>query len=103
VFLTQFVQWQGNEGGEEEGNESERDWVVLPCAVAALPSGEAFDEGDDAFEIEKNKSENSACLDNDGVHLPIRIVERDTHCGFGDPEMRGRTDRKKFGEALNDA
>jgi hypothetical protein len=77
--------------------------VVLPCAIAALTTGEAFDEGDDALKVKENESENRASLNDDGVHLPIRIVERDAHCSFGDAEMRGRTDGKKFGEALNDA
>jgi len=56
-----------------------------------------------AFEIKKKKSEDSAGLDDDGVHLPIRVVERDSHRGFSEAKMRGRTNRKKFGQALNNA
>ncbi len=71
--------------------------MVLPGTIAALAAWEAFDEGDDAFEIKKHKSEDGACLNYDRVHLPVRIVQGDAHCGLGDAKMRGRTDRKKFG------
>ncbi len=67
------------------------------------PRGKALDEADDAFEIEKKKCEDGANLNDDGVHLPIRVVERDMHCCFRDTQMRGGTDRKKLGQALNDS
>jgi hypothetical protein len=71
--------------------------MVLPGAIAALAAGKAFDEGNDALEIKKKKSEDGAGLDDDGVHLPICIVEWNAHRGFGEAKVRGRTNRKKFG------
>ena len=79
VLFTHLVQGQRDDRGEGEGDESERDGVVHPGAVAAFAARKAFDEGDDAFEIEKKKSEDGAGLDDDGVHLPISVVERDVH------------------------
>jgi hypothetical protein len=46
---------------------------------------------------------NGAGLNDDGVHLRIRIVERETHRCFGDAQMRSGTDGKKLGQALNDS
>ena len=53
--------------------------MVCPGAVAAFATGKTPDEADDALEIEKKKSEDGAHLDDDGVHLPVGVVEGDAH------------------------
>ena len=103
ISFAPLVQGQGNDRSAEEGNQREGDGVIYPGAVAALALGKASDEADDALEIEQHQREDRAGLDDDGVHLPVRIVQRDLHDRFGDAQMRGGTDGQKLGQALDDA
>jgi hypothetical protein len=103
MLLAHFVERQGDDGSKEEGDEGKRYWMVFPGAVAAFAAWKALDEADNTFEIKKKKCEDGADLNNDGVHLPIRVIERDMHGCFSNTQMRGGTDGKKLGQALNDS
>jgi hypothetical protein len=42
-------------------------------------------------------------LNDDGVHLPVGIIEGDFHQRFGDAQVRRRADREKLGQAFHNA
>jgi hypothetical protein len=77
--------------------------VVEDVSVAVFTGGEGAEELDDAAHEEEAEGEDGAELDDNGVHLPVGIVEGDVHERFGDAEVGGGTDGKEFGETLNDA
>ena len=65
--------------------------------VAALAVGKSSNEFDDARPKVNRQAEDCAQLDDDGKHLPVAIAKIDAQERFGDAQMRGRADGKKFG------
>src|SRR6516162_9119418 len=72
-------------------------------AIASFAARKCAHEFENAAEVEQEQGQNGAGLDDDRVHLPVSVVEVDLHQRFGDAQVRGGTDRKKFGEPLNNA
>ena len=103
MLLAQLVQRQGNNRSADECDQRQRNRMIRPSLVAALAARKALDERNNAPKIKKDEGEDGPGLDDDRVHLPVRIIERDAHRGFGNAQMRSRTDRQKFGQALNNA
>ncbi len=103
VLLAPLVQQQGGNRGEDEGDGGERDGMSQPVAVAAFAPGKGAEELDDAAEEEQAQGQDGAQLDDDGVHLPVRIVQRNLHQSFGNAQVRRRADRQKLGQAFHDA
>ena len=67
------------------------------CAVAALAAGKSGEECCDAAAEIYGQAKNCAQLDDDGIHLPVAIVEsqiggqaRDVQQRFREPQVRGR-------------
>jgi len=77
--------------------------MVEPVTVAVFALGEGADEVHDAAQKEDHQGQDGAQLDDDGVHLPVGVVERDLHQRFGDAQVRRRADRQKFGQAFHNA
>ena len=71
-------------------------------AIAAFPARKCAPELKDSSQVEQEERQDSARLDDDRVHLPIRIVEIDFHQGFGNSQMGRGTDRQEFSQPLND-
>ena len=77
--------------------------MVEPVAVAIFALGKGAHETDDAAQEEQQQRQNRAQLNDDGVHLPIGVIQRNLHQRFGDAQVRRRADRKKFGQAFHNA
>src|SRR5579864_6012899 len=70
-------------------------------AVTALTAREGRKEfGDTAPEINR-QAQDRAQLNHDGIHLPVAIGEADVQQRFREAQMRGGTDRQKFGQAFD--
>jgi hypothetical protein len=103
VLFAPFVQQQGGRRGEGEGDESEGDGMVEPGAVAVFAAGKGAHEAGDAPQEQKHEGQDGAQLNDDGVHLPVRVVERDLHERFSNAQVCRGADGKEFGEAFHDA
>ena len=56
---------------------------MIPESVfAVFAAGESADEFDDAAGKKQSEREDGAELDDDGVHLPVRVVEADVEERF---------------------
>ncbi len=73
------------------------------CAVAVLAPGKGAQEADDAAQEEQQERQDRAQLDDDGVHLPVGVVEGDIHERFGNAQVRRGADGKELGQAFHDA
>ena len=58
----------------DKGDDGEGDGMVQRGPVATLASWEAFQEAYDSLEKQEYEGEDRPCLDDDGVHLPVRIL-----------------------------
>jgi hypothetical protein len=76
--------------------------MVPEVVLAVFAAGEGTDKFDDAAGKEQSESEDGAELDDDGVHLPVRVVEADIEEGFADAQVSGGTNGEKLGKALDD-
>src|ERR1700730_12682759 len=94
---------EGRYRDADEGDERERERMIQRGAIARLTFGEGADEFEDAPDEEEEERENGAKLDDDGVHLPVRIAEVDVEQRFRDPQVGGRADGQKFRQSLDDA
>jgi hypothetical protein len=103
MLVTPFVEKKSGDGGEGERNEGERDGVIEPGAVAVFAARKGADELDDAAEKQQRESKDGAKLNDDGVHLPVGVVEGDLHEAFGNAEMCCRADWQELGQAFHDA
>ena len=74
-----------------------------PVAVAVFAPGEGTEKADNPAQEEQQERQNRAQLDDDGVHLPVSVIEGDVHESFGDAQMRRRADRQELGQAFHDA
>ena len=90
VLVAPFMQKKRRHGGEAECYEGERNGVGEPVAVAILPARKGAHEFDDAAQEKQGECKDCAELDDDGVHLPVGVVERNLHEGFSDSQMRRR-------------
>jgi hypothetical protein len=72
-----------------------------PVAAAVVALGKRAEEVDDAGKEQDDERDDGAELDDDGVHLPVGIVEGNPHERFGYAQVRGRANRKKLGQAFN--
>ena len=72
-------------------------------AVAVFASGKGAQETADAAQEKKQEGQDGAQLNDDGVHLPVGVVEGDPHESFSDAQVGCRADGKEFGEAFHDA
>jgi hypothetical protein len=52
---------------------------------------------------EQAKRQDGAQLNDDGVHLPVGVIQRNLHQSFGNAQMRRRADRQKLGQAFHNA
>ena len=103
VFADDLGEQEGRYRGAYERDERERERMVQRGAVTGLARGEGADEFEDAPDEEEEERENGAELNDDGVHLPVRIGEVDVEQRLRDPQVRGRADGQKLREALDDA
>src|SRR5437868_9102531 len=69
--------------------------------VAALTGGESAEKFEDAIPKINRQRQDRAELNHDGVHLPERIAQRQLKQRFHNPQMRSRTDRKKFSDTFD--
>jgi hypothetical protein len=83
---------EGGDCGADKGDEREREGMVERGAIAALALWKGPNEFEDAAHKEEDEREDGTELDDDGVHLPVRIGQVDVEQRFGDPQVRGRTD-----------
>ncbi len=88
ILFAPFVQQQSGSRRESEGDEGEGDGVIEPGAVAVFAFGKGAEKLDDARQEEKTKSQDCAQLDDDGVHLPVGVIERNLHQSFRDAQVR---------------
>jgi hypothetical protein len=63
--------------------------VIEDGPVTFFAAGKGAQESDDAAQEEQTERKNGAQLDDDCVHLPVRIVEWKLHERFGDAQVRG--------------
>jgi hypothetical protein len=49
----------------------------------------------------RERNEDRAGLNDDRVHLPVRIVHGDLHERFNDPQMCRRTDGQELGKTFD--
>jgi hypothetical protein len=77
--------------------------MVEPGAVSAFAPGEGANKADDAAEEEQAEGEDGAQLDDDGVHLPVGVIQGNLHQSFGNAQMRRRANRQKLGQAFHNA
>src|SRR5579863_6691337 len=75
--------------------------MVQPSTVAVFASGKGPDKSEDAFQIQQEEGKDGSRLNDDGVHLPIRVVEWDVHQGFANAKVGRGTDRQELGQALH--
>jgi hypothetical protein len=101
--LPPFVQQQCGRRCEGKGNKGEGDGMVHPGAGAVFALGKRADKLDDAAEEQEREGQDCAQLNNDGVHLPVGVVQRDLHQPLGDAQVGRRTNGEKLGQAFNDA
>jgi len=88
--------------GADKSREGEGEGMVPDGVLAVFTAGKGADKFDDAAGKEQGESEDGAELDDDGVHLPVGIVEADLEERFADAQMGCGTDGEEFGEALDD-
>jgi hypothetical protein len=74
-----------------------------PGFVACLTFRKRVKKIYDAFEKKQQQRKNGARLNHDGVHLPVRVVERDVHQRLRDAEVRRGTDWQKLRQSFDDA
>ena len=84
-------------GGADKGNERQSERVIPNRFVAARTVRERRDEIDDTLAKVDRQTQDGAELDDDGEHLPIAVAEVHAEQCFGDAQVRGGTDGKKFG------
>src|SRR5579872_6618489 len=84
----------------DEGEERHRDGMVEPGAVAAFTAWKGMQDLDNALKIEQQQGEDGTSLDHDGVHLPVRVFERDMHHGFADAQVGRGADRQELCQAF---
>ena len=72
-------------------------------AIAAFAFRKCADKLHDPLPKIDRQRQDGAKLNNDGVHFPKAVLKIDAQQRFDDAQMRGRTDRKKFGEPFDDA
>ena len=66
-------------------------------SVTVLTARKGRDQFQNSPPKKYRQRDDRAELDDDGVHFPEAISEIDIQQRFGDPQMRGRTDRQEFG------
>src|SRR5712671_1592414 len=71
-------------------------------AIAPFPARVSQYELRDARTEVKGEAEHRTKLDDDGVHLPVRVGQIDVKERLRQSQMGGRADRKEFGEAFED-
>jgi hypothetical protein len=72
-------------------------------AVSVFPPGERREKGLDLLPEVDREAEDRPQLNNDGIHLPVAAGEIDVRERLGNPQMGGGTDRKKLGQAFDNA
>ena len=72
-------------------------------AIAAFAIRKRANKPHNATPKINRQSENGSELDHDRVHFPEPIMQIDMQQRFADAQMRGRTDRKKLGQSLDNA
>ena len=71
--------------------------------VAAFPGRKGANKLQNPVPEINRKGQDSAELDDDRVHLPKAVVQIETEYGFNNPEVRGRANRQKFRQPLDDS
>ena len=87
-FSLHLCSEQRGHRGAGKGDQRQRDGMGKPVAVAVLALGKGAQEVDDALQEEQAQRQDGAHLDDDRVHLPVGIVEREFHQRFGDAQVR---------------
>src|SRR5205085_6868449 len=72
-------------------------------AIAPLSARERRDERRDAPGEINRQGEDCAQLNHDRIHFPEAVVQVEMEKRFDDAEVRGRTDRQEFRQALDDS
>ncbi len=67
------------------------------------PSGKVRMKSTIRDEEQHAEREDGAQLDDDGVHPPVGVVQRNLHQRFSDAQVRGRADRQKLGQAFHNS
>ena len=67
------------------------------------PAGKCPKKFHDSIPEINRQRQDGAELNDDRVHFPKTVVKIEMQQRFHDAQVRGRTDRKKFGESFNHA
>ncbi len=62
--------------------------MIQPGPVAIFTPGKGAQEADDPLEEQQAQRQNCAELNDDRVHFPVRVVERNPHQCFSNAQMR---------------
>src|SRR5215469_15468319 len=77
--------------------------MIKHSLVAPLALRKSGDELVNTRAKINRQTQDRSQLDNDGIHLPISVAQVDAEETLGDTEVRGRADRKKFGQSFNNS
>src|SRR5439155_10879988 len=95
-------QERGN-GGYDKRNHSQAKRMRKRRPVTIFAMRECAQKlGDPAAKID-GQAQDRAQLNNDCVHLPVSVTQIDVKQGFGNAQVRGRTDRQEFRQTLDNA
>ena len=96
IFADDFGQQERRNRGDHECDGREAQRVRQERPVAPFASGKRGQKFRDALTEIYGQAGDGAQLDHDRVHFPIAARQADVHQRFGDAQMRGRADGKKF-------
>ena len=77
--------------------------MIQDCAIAAFTGWKRAQKLEDPTPEKCSQSDDRAELDDDAVHFPEAVREVDLRESFRDPQVCGRADGEKFGQAFEDA
>ncbi len=97
MLANDFGQQKRRNRGHNEGNQSQRQWVIDRRSITVFSVREVVSELDDAIPEIQRQAQDGAQLDDDREHLPVPIAEVDTEERLCNPQVRRRADGKKFG------
>ena len=98
-----FRQQKRRQRRDDERNHHQRQRMCQPIAILNLTLWKSLDQLHDPLAEIKRQRKDRTELDDDRVHLPIRLVQRKIEQLLADAQVSGRTDRKELRQTFHDS